>query len=146
MAERSRFPIPLKEPLVPLMKTWVENTQEGFLFPSSYKPLMPLSRSWAYHLVRDIDAHAPEDLRKKLGFKRLFTKEGVKLPMPIYCWCHWFRSQRASQLVNDYGFRLFDLLGWFSWEHAKTAQVYAQRGWKSLADKMQIQVKERLYF
>jgi hypothetical protein len=60
-----------------------------------------------------------------------------KISSTLHLWLHWFRSQRASQLVRDYGFEVIDLIKYFSWEKYETALHYAQKGWKDLASKMQ---------
>jgi len=49
---------------------------------------------------------------------------------------HWFRAQRASQLVWDYGFSEHDLVEWFVWRDYMTAFGYARKGYKGLAAKM----------
>jgi hypothetical protein len=74
-----------------------------------------LSRSWAYKQIIFIDPILPEELKESLGLNPPFVKEGVKVADKIHLWLHWFRSQRASQLVEDYGYELMDLLNWFSW-------------------------------
>lgn len=51
-------------------------------------------------------------------------------------WPHWFRAQRASQLVADYGFEVMDLVDFFRWEKSDVALTYARRGWRGLASKM----------
>ena len=109
---RRPFPILLQEPLTPIMLRWVESSN-GLLFPSPYRD-GPLSRSWAYKLVRRVG----EDL-------------GMEHLRP-----HWFRSQRACQLVSDYGFEVLDLVDFFRWRKSDTALTYARRGWRGLVSKM----------
>jgi len=110
-ATRRPFPILMAEPLAPIVVEWVE-ASEGLLFPSPRRP-GPLSRFWAYKLI-----------------KKISEETGVP------CWPHWFRSQRASQLVADYGFEVIDLVDYFSWRKSDIALTYARRGWRGLASKM----------
>ena len=125
---RKPFPIVLREPLTPILLKWLEKLKkpEALLFPSSYRIGEPLSRFWAYNQVRRLDDTLPLPLKKRLGLNK----------PDMHLWLHWFRSQRASQLVEDYSFTVLDLIDWFSWEHEKTALDYARRGWRGLASKM----------
>jgi len=126
---RKPFPIILKEPLTPTLLEWLERLKqpEDLLFPSPYRHGQPLSRFWAYNQVRKLDEVLPLSLKRKLGLDK----------PRLHLWLHWFRSQRASQLVEDYGFGTIDLIDYFSWEHHQTALNYARRGWRGLAAKMQ---------
>ncbi|MEM3581692.1 MAG: hypothetical protein QXH40_03825 [Candidatus Bathyarchaeia archaeon] len=133
---RKPFPIPLNEPLVPYLLQLLEATREGLLFPSPRKAGKPLSRFWAYKLIRSLDAAVPDGLRHRLGLDKAFVKDGKRIADRLHLWLHWFRAQRASQLVADYGFGLHDLLDFFSWEHLGTALTYSRKGWKGLAVKM----------
>ena len=125
---RKPFPIVLSEPLTPTLLKWLEKFGKpgALLFPSPYRIEEPLSRFWAYNQVRRLDDTLPLTLKKQLGLNKPH----------MHLWLHWFRSQRASQLVEDYGFSTLDLIDWFSWEHEKTALNYARRGWRGLASKM----------
>jgi hypothetical protein len=134
-AKRKLFPIIIAEPLSPILIEWLGQTKE-WLFPSPYKDSAPLSRFWAYKLVRRLDLRIPEELRISLGLNKPFMVNDVQVKARIHLWLHWFRSQRASQLVRDYGFEIIDLLKYFSWEKYETALHYAQKGWKDLAAKM----------
>jgi len=138
VATRKPFPIMLKEPLVQILLDYMGD-REGYLFPSPHirRAGKPLTRSWAYKEIIHIDSILPEELRESLGLDQPFIKEGVKIADEIHLWLHWFRSQRASQLVEDYGYELMDLLNWFSWEDEKTALRYAKKGWRGLLNKMQ---------
>ena len=143
---RKNFPIMLSEPLTPILLQWLDEvgpkTEEEqamgdiLLFPSPYKPNHALSRSWAYKLIRNLDKDIPNDLREQLGLNKPFWKEGKKISDTIHLWLHWFRSQRASQLVSDYDFEVLDLIDFFTWERTETAVIYARRGWRGLASKM----------
>jgi len=136
-AKRKPFPIMLREPLTPFLIEWLGQT-EGLLFRSPYKLGFPLSRFWAYNLVRQIDKEIPLTLRRDLGLNKPFIKDGKRISDRLHLWLHWFRSQRASQLVSDYGYEVIDLIDFFSWERYDTALTYARKGWRGLASKMQI--------
>jgi len=110
---RRPFPILLAEPLTLILVAWLEKVRSGYLFPSPRRPGKPLTRAWAYKLSG-----------------RLQDRTGVP------CWPHAFRSWRASQLVQDYGFELLDLIDFFTWEKLDTALGYTRRGPWGLAKKM----------
>jgi integrase len=135
---RKPFPIPLKEPLTPYLLNWIESIseEEGLLFPSPYRVGKPLSRFWAYHIIRDLDNRLTPELRQKLGLHKPFVVDGKVVKDRLHLWLHFFRSQRACCLVSEYGFQLHDLIDWFSWEHIQTAMDYAKKGWRGLAEKM----------
>jgi len=132
---RKSFPILIREPLTPILLEWLEQN-ESLLFPSPYKLRKPLSRSWAYKLIRRLDKRIPESLREQLGLNQPFIVEGKKISDTIHLWLHYFRSERASQLVSDYGYEVIDLVDFFSWEKPETALRYAKKGWRGLAAKM----------
>jgi hypothetical protein len=137
VAKRKQFPIVIAEPLTPTLLEWLRQSQD-LLFPSPYKVDLPLSRGWAYKLVRTVETRIPGTLRDALGLNRPFVVNGVKVNDSIHLWLHWFRSQRASQLVRDYNFEVIDLLNYFSWEKYETALNYAKRGWRDLSAKMKL--------
>jgi len=126
---RKPFPILLSEPPTPTLLEWLETVpdENGLLFPSPYKPGEPLTRFWAYKLIRSLDEKIPEELRERLGL----TSEPN-----LHLWLHWIRSLRACCLVAEYGFKLEDLLDYFGWRHLETATFYAKKGWRGLAEKM----------
>lgn len=130
-AERKPFPVVIKEPLVPYLLTWLDRVDD-LLFPSPVNLGQPLTRSWAYQWLLRLNQKLSPRLRKRLGF---INRKGQEV---AHLWPHWFRAQRASQLVNDYGFEVMDLLGFFMWEKDETALHYAKRGWRGLADKMKM--------
>jgi len=134
---RKPFPIQLAEPLTPMLTDWL-GKNEGLLFPSPYKVGEPLTRQWAYHLIRTLDSQLPSSLREALGLNKPFIKDGKKINDRLHLWLHWFRSQRASQLVDNYGYEILDLVDYFSWQKYDTALTYARRGWRGLASKMQV--------
>jgi hypothetical protein len=139
---RKTFPIMLNEPLAPILLEWIES-QDDLLFPSSRRvskkgEVLSLTRGWAYKLIRFVDRLLPDSLKEALRLHLPFiSPKGVKVNDSIHLWLHWFRSQRASQLVNDYNYEVLDLMNYFSWEKAETAIHYARRGWVGLAEKMQ---------
>jgi len=110
---RRPFPILLAEPLTPYLLERLMEAGAGLLFPSPRRPRKPYSRAWAYKLAG-----------------RLQDRTGVE------CWPHSFRAWRASQLVQDYGFEVLDLLDYFGWAKHDQAVTYARRGWRGLAGKM----------
>jgi len=110
---RGRFPILVKEPLVLYLLPWLDET-EDYLFPSSAAHRDHIDRSWAYKIVRRV---------------------GDRLGRHI--WPHYFRSQRASQLVQDYGFNLHQLLRFFNWKNIPTALRYAKMDERILLRAMQ---------
>ena len=99
--------------------------------------VLPLTRVWAYKTIRWVDDMLPDSLVESLRLNLPFISNGVKVDDSIHLWLHWFRSQRASQLVNDYDYKVIDLINYFSWENSDTAIRYAQKGWRGLAEKMQ---------
>jgi hypothetical protein len=94
----------------------------------------------------------PEDLKESLGLKQplldLVTgkevgfwdvdENGKKCLVKgeIHLWVHWMRSQRASQLRHDYGFKVEELVEYFKWTDLETALIYAHMGTQDLTDKM----------
>jgi hypothetical protein len=135
---RKAFPISLKEPLTPYLLSWLDSlpTENSLLFESPYNVGKPLTRFWAYHFIRRLDKALTPELRNKLGLDKPLIVEGRKVKDTLNLWLHWFRSQRASQLVAEYGFEVIDLVDFFSWESYNTALTYARRGWRGLALKM----------
>jgi len=111
---RGRFPIRIDEPLVPYMLDWIREVDD-YLFPSTDPSREHISRSWAYKIVRRV---------------------GDRLGRHI--WPHYFRSQRASQLVQDYGFTLHQLVRFFNWENIPTALRYAKLDVTGLLDAMMV--------
>jgi integrase len=135
---RMPFPILLKEPLVPYLLNWIEAlpNEDSLLFESPYNVGKPLTRFWAYHVIRDLDNRLTPELRSKLGLHKAFIKDGKIVKDRLHLWLHWFRSQRACCLVSEFNFQLHELLDYFSWEHIQTAMDYAKKGWRGLAEKM----------
>ena len=130
---RKPFPILLEEPLTPILLKWLEKHPSGLLFPSPYRTGKPLTRFWAYRMIRRLDQEIPHELRRRLN---LIQWEPGKRANRLHLWPHWFRAQRASCLVEEYDFRLHHLLEYFSWENLETARRYARRGWRGLAELM----------
>jgi len=73
LAKRKQFPIKIAEPLTPILLKWLDH-YENLLFPSPYKIGEPLSRWWAYKLVRHLDKTIPERLRTQLGLNKPLIK------------------------------------------------------------------------
>jgi hypothetical protein len=115
-ARRNDFSIRLDEPLAAPMVEWIKNSEGGYLFPSPVRA-GPLTRQWAYWLVREAG---------KLVGRHLYD--------------HWFRAQRASQLTSEYGLKKMGLLEWFEWEKYETAKQYTKLGPLGLAREMGVQV------
>ena len=138
IAIRKPFAIMLDEPLAPILLDWIEQCKGGLLFPSPYskKHGKPLTRFWAYKFIRALDARLPGILKEALGMKHPFIINGEKIDDELHLWLHWFRSQRASQLVRDYGFDLPELMSYFTWLEVKTALRYLRKGSRELASKM----------
>ncbi|MDH5448428.1 MAG: site-specific integrase [Candidatus Bathyarchaeota archaeon] len=92
---------PRREPLSELLIEWLDQVQD-YLFPSKFhrhrKHLSPIR---AYQIVTD--------LAKRTGFDM---------------WPHRIRSERASQLGSEYGYRTRDIMRFFAWESEKTARRY----------------------
>lgn len=107
--------------------TKLKMSYRTFPFPKS-EPLVPVLRE----LLEKVDG-------KLFNFK-YDTAYGkvTKLGQQLGVWIptHWFRAQRASQLVWDYGFREHELVEWFVWRDYMTAFGYARKGYKGLAMKM----------
>lgn len=159
-AVRKTFVIKRSEPFSPILERYLEgiSNPEAYLFPSPqihsrrYRKThsvdesllvngqFPYSRKWAYRVIRDVNDKLPQDLKEKLGLNQPFIVsefgKAVKISDKIHLWLHFFRSQKASQLVNDYGFEVMDLVGYFTWKDYETALRYAKKGWRGLLDKM----------
>ena len=122
-AIRNKFSMRVDEPLIKPMLLWViealKNRYE-YLFPSPYKTEQPLSRTWAYQLIR---------------------KTGDSLG--VYLYNHWFRAQRASQLASEYDFKEGNLLEWFMWEKWETAKKYCKLGPLGLGKRMGVSFRKK---
>jgi integrase len=107
MDRRNVLEIPRFEPLTPYIVGWLEQlpSSDSWMFPSYGKnPNKPITATRAYQIVRGIGLRA-----------------GVK----DIC-CHWFRSMRASQLCEEYGWREYELIRFFSWQSDRYARLYAK--------------------
>jgi hypothetical protein len=107
----------------------------------------PLSKVWAYKKLREVNDKLPGFLKQKLGLYHLWLDEdgeeivwvdsnGRKHSGEIHLWCHWARSQKASQMCHDYGMILEDVKLYFKWEDFKTAERYAHIGKEAIEKKM----------
>jgi hypothetical protein len=157
--KRKTFTIQRREPFTPILEAHLESIKqpEAYLFPSPYshrrqfkknhaldKDLqdvngkVPYSVVWAYLNIRQVSSLAPVSLKQKLGLMTPLIDEetGKVISDEIHLWLHWFRSQKACQLANDYNFDAMDLLDYFSWTNIETPIRYAKKGWHSLTEKM----------
>jgi hypothetical protein len=112
------------------------------------KPYTPV---WAYQVLRSVSRSLSEELKDALGLKQPLLDDSGKdvgfwdvdengkkvlVKGEIHLWVHWMRSQRASQLVHDYGFKVEELVEYFKWTDLETALIYAHMGTQDLTDKM----------
>jgi hypothetical protein len=89
---------PKREPLVPVMLTWVERVRRE---KGENAKLFNISYNKAYRII------------KKAG-----EKIGEDFPP------HRLRAERATQLVLEYGFNDFELTEWFLWKSPAVAHDY----------------------
>lgn len=111
--KRADFFWPRTEPCNDVLMERVK-VSDGLLFPSPYKKGRSYTRDWAYKLLQEAGE-----------------------TMGITLWNHWLRSQRAHQLVVDYGFEDGDLMNYFGWLKAETARPYAKE-YSKMAEKMNV--------
>jgi integrase len=148
IATRMPFSFRIDEPLAPILLDWIEKSPEGLLFPSPYhhkgekKGERPLTRNWAYKYIRFLDRIIPNSLKEALGMNEPFIKNGVQVGDSLHLWCHWFRSQRASQLARDYHFDIQELMKYFSWTKVETALRYLHLSPEQFAAKMHVDTYE----
>ena len=113
---RRAFPILKSEPLYPIMEQYVKQNHSDLLFPSSRlrknkTRFMTCANAW-------------------IILNRIQKLTGIEI------WPHWFRSQRASQLKNEYGFSSDDRKDWFSWKSDPIAALYPKTSPQEMASKM----------
>ena len=121
--QRKDFTISLVEPLSHILIDWISRADD-YLFPASRVSKQPfLADSRAYTIVREI-----EDLFNNLVEKGTIDLETIRL------YNHWFRAQRASQLVKDYGYREFRLKRFFGWIDSTMPFHYAHLGIEELEE------------
>ncbi len=126
---RNVLEIPTFEPLTPYIIQWLKWFKEDdYLFPSYGKPgNPPITPTRAYQIVRG--------LGERLGLQK-WDEYGNLLNRHV---CnHWFRSQRASQLASEYGFREWELRVWFSWKSEAMASRYARLAPADLFSRMSL--------
>ncbi len=127
MDRRNVLEIPRFEPLTQYIAEWLEQlpNEDSWMFPGYGKnENKPITATRAYQIVRDV---------------------GLRCGVNDIC-CHWFRSQRASQLAEEYGFREFELIRFFSWKSDKYARLYAKLAPEKLFEMMspkKIKIKRR---
>jgi len=113
---RQPFPIMKSDPLYPIMEQYVKHSHSELLFPSSKlrknkTRFMTTTNAW-------------------IILNRIQKITGIQI------WNHWFRSQRASQLKNEYGFDSDDRMDWFNWLSDPTAALYPKTSALEMATKM----------
>lgn len=141
--ERPVFPIPLWEPWVEILWNRIEAAEPGpggyrWLFPTSATPKRkedPGVQLWIEEKF-NLDARAwisPERAWQKI------TSIGERLGVKI--WGHWFRSQRATQLGEEYQFSNRQLNHWVGWEGGswrsqEQADRYTKTDYRNLKQQM----------
>jgi len=113
---RQPFPIMKSDPLYPILENYVKHSHSELLFPSSRlrknkTRFMTATNAW-------------------IILNRVQKITGIQI------WNHWFRSQRASQLKNEYGFDADDRKDWFNWKTDPTATLYPKTSALEMAKKM----------
>jgi integrase len=119
MDRRNVLEIPRFEPLCQYIIDWLEQLPNDscWMFPSYGKnPNKPITPTRAYQIVT-----------------------GIGLRCGIVLCNHWFRSMRASQLAEEYGWREYELIRFFSWQSDKYARLYAKLSSARLFETMQPQ-------
>lgn len=148
IAERLTIPIPLWEPLAPALLDRIKWAKENadpdkfggypWLFPSSRKPKRiedPGIQLWIEERF-GLEARAWYSPQRAYQIVRRLGNI-----FDTHIWNHWFRSQKASQLVRDYEFREHELNRYFGWVSTRAGKVsmaskYARVGVSDLWDKM----------
>ena len=108
-------------------ETKLKTAYRTFPFPKT-EPLVPTLRD----LIRGMDGRL-FDFKYDTAYNELIA---IGKQLDTWIPTHWFRAQRASQLVWDYGFGEHELIEWFIWRDYMTAFNYARKGYKGLAAKM----------
>jgi len=93
---------PVDEPLVPYFMDWVWTVRRSVIDPekAGELELFPVRRKHVWRIIR-----------KYTGF-----------------WPHFFRAERAIQLVVEYGWSDSQLRSFFKWTNVKTIATYASLG------------------
>lgn len=89
-------------------------------------PLVPYLEDWVKRFERD---------DKIFSINRTRVFQIVRAIGPDL-YPHWFRAQRASQLAEEYGFGVLELMEFFAWKSMVAAARYAHLGYKTLAERM----------
>lgn len=142
-AIRKPFPILLEEPLSKELLEANNQVEQGQLFTSPYKQHKPLTVSWGYKFIRNLNDCIPKTLFNQLGLNQPFRDKltGNTISDTIHLWQHWARAQRASQLRSEYGFTEADLMEYFGWLDYNTALHYSRLGASNLAKKMRAAIR-----
>ena len=118
------FPIWRQDPLVaPMLEYINQRPRDSPIFPFSYSKL--------YKIIRDLQKPLFE---QKQGVKLGERGEGVVKHGPWYP--HRFRAERASQLVVEKNFSVFELMKWFGWTRSDTPTFYVGLNEKVMRNKI----------
>ena len=90
-----------QEPLAEILVNWIDLNTQDYLFPSNHLGHKHLSYTRTYQIVTEIC--------NRTGF------DG---------WPHRLRSERASQLASEYGFKLQTIMDFFGWKSISVAKEY----------------------
>jgi len=153
VAERGDFPIPLwEQPLAGILlrriewarreRERVEGTAIGkrrggraWLFPSPYKTKRKESVGVQKWIEDMFELRTRPWVSPQKGYKvSRMVGERIGLTGASHLFNHWWRSQRASQLKEDYQLEEPQLEGFFSWAipRGKTSREYTQVGLRGL--------------
>lgn len=100
---RLPFYIPLKEPFSEEMIPIIAKAKD-YLFPSPYTE-RPYTRQWAWNVIKDYG--------RVVGLDSLYN--------------HWFRSQRLTQVANEYGFDRDELKVFSGIKRDETLDKYVKK-------------------
>jgi len=149
---RADFPIPRWEPGTDTLINWINQAEEApggyrWLFPSSKRP----KREESSGIQRWVEERFSLEARAWVSPERAYEKVrsigeriGAKEVIGSHVYDHWFRSQRASQLAQEYGLRENHLNRFFGWAGGWTtsrgsmAARYARTGYGDLCDRMRL--------
>lgn len=95
------FVFPASEQFTPYLEYWLSQADD-YLFPSRFRNqrrFLSINRAW----------QIIEDAAKRARFN---------------CWPHRIRSERASQLAKEYGWKEMELMRFFGWKTQKEAMRY----------------------
>jgi len=105
------FPILLHDPLVKPILDYLDVRK-----PFRNELIFPYRYHYFYNRIRDLE-----------------KPEGAKWGE---WWPHRFRGERATQLIMEAGFSVFDLMKWFGWARTDTPTGYVKLTAKELVEKI----------